>query len=137
MNVWYVEVKRVRDDGSEEVSKVGYLHAPTRADLDGLEGEGWEVGQTGQQTLTGSGLGQPRSDPLIIRAHATVVAAFLEQDMDAFLNQGSLPPSSALQEAKAICAAADDAGLTDVAMGLQRVIDQAERQIADRRGGPG
>ena len=55
--------------------------------------------------------------------------------MDAFLYQGKLPPSSALQEARAVRAAADDAGLTDLAMGLQRVIDEAERQIAERRGG--
>jgi hypothetical protein len=135
MNVWYVEVKRARDDGSEEISKVGYLHEPTRADLDELEAENWVVGLVGQQTLAATRLGSPRSDPAILRAHATVIAAFLDGEMDACLDDGKQPPTAALQEAKAICAAADDAGLTELAMGLQRLIEQAERQIAERRGG--
>lgn len=137
MNVWYVEVKRARGDGSEEVSKVGYLHEPTQPDLRELEVEGCEVGQIGQQTLSGTRLGHPGSDPVIVRAHAAVVANFLKTDMNAFLNEGKPPPALALQEAKAIGAAADEAGLTELAMGLQQVIDEAERQIAERRGGAG
>ncbi|HEY2508116.1 MAG TPA: hypothetical protein VGI58_16500 [Streptosporangiaceae bacterium] len=133
MNVWYVEVTRTRDDSSEEVSRVGYLHEPTPADLAELAAEGWEVGQIGQQSLSANSLGSPGSDPVIIRTYAAVVANFLKTDMDAFLNEGKPPPTSALQEAKAISAAADEAGLTELAVGLQRVIDEAEHQIAERR----
>lgn len=134
MKVWYVEVKRTRDDLEAEVSKVGYLHEPTQADLAELRAEGWDVGQIGEQTLTETNLGRPGSDPVNIRAYATVIAAFLEQDLKAFLNEGAEPPTAALQEAKAICAAADDAGLTELAAGLQSVIDTAQRQIAERSG---
>jgi hypothetical protein len=131
MDVWYVEVKRAGAGGSEEISKVGYLHAPTRADLDELEGDGWEVGLIGTQSLAESTLGQPGSDATTIRAHAAVVAGFLERDMDAFLSLGQPPPSSALHEAEAVRAAAAEAGLTDLAMGLRLMIDQAREQIAE------
>jgi hypothetical protein len=135
MNVWYVEVKRARDDGSEELSKVGYLHEPTRADLDELEAEGWQIGQIGQHAQSETVFGLPGSDPVIIRAHATVVAAFLDRDMEAFLNEGKPPPSSVLQEAEAIRTAAEDAGLTNLARNLQRMIGQGKAQIAGRQRG--
>lgn len=133
MKFWHVEVSRVRSDGSADVTKVGYLHEPTRADLDELEGEGWEAGRIGHQSLSDSRLGHPGADPAIIRAHATVVAAFLDRDLESFLSQGGVPPTAALREAESVRAAAADAGLTDLAGNLQAMIDHARERIAERQ----